>query len=105
MEARTITQLHIFYLVLNTFGRCEDSEIVAISDERQKLVDFYYSQLLEEGYRDSNGFFHSFKEGILHNYNPPSCDITSTDWYGNGIHDEWVNEDYYYSLRDRFFIV
>ena len=101
METRTITQVHIYYLVLNTFGAAEDGAIVAISDERQKLVDYYNSQLLVEGVRDSAGYYHSFEEGSLYNYNP--CDIDRIGLYGHGIHDEWVDENVYYNhIKDRY---
>lgn len=94
METRQIAEAHLYVLVLNTFGYAEESTIAAVSDDYQKLVDFYNSQLLPMNarFRDELGFFHSFKEGPLHNLNPcHSLKLNDNAPFGHGIHDEWVN--------------
>lgn len=94
METRQITEAHIYVLVLNTFEHAEERTIAAVSDDYQKLVDFYNSQLLSSNdqFRDELGFFHSFKEGPLHNLNPcHSLKLNDNASFGHGIHDEWVN--------------
>ena len=94
MEIRQIAEVHIYVLVLNTFGSAESCEIAAISDDYQKLVDFYNSQLLpmNDQFRDEFGFLRSFKEGLLYNLNPcHSLELNDNAPFGHGIHDEWVN--------------
>ena len=108
MEYRQITQVRIYVLVLNTFGRAEESRIAAISEDYQRLVDYYTSQLLspENRCRDKVGFLHSFREGQLFNLNPCySIELNNLDWYGNGIHDEWINMDDWEKLRNRYFVI
>lgn len=109
MEARTITQVRIYVLVLNTFGRAEEGRIAAISGNYQDLVDLYNSQLLPECYRDENGFYHTFNEnGPLARLNPCSnLNLNEVDMFGHGIHDEWINEDIWYSLlnQNEYYII
>ena len=109
MEARTITQVRIYILVLNTFGRMEDGMIAAISGNYQDLVDLYNSQLLQEPYRDENGYYHTFNEnGPLSRLNPClSLELNEVDMFGYGIHDEWINEDKWYNLvnQNQYYIV
>ena len=40
METRTIVEVKIFVLVLNTFGRAEECEVVAVSDDYDRLVNW-----------------------------------------------------------------
>lgn len=109
METRTITQVRIYILVLNTFGRAEDSKIAAISGNYQALVDLYNSQLLPKGYRDENSFYHTFNtSGPLSRLNPcPNLNLNEVDMFGHGIHDEWINEDVWYNLvnQNQYYIV
>ena len=92
METRHITQVRIYVLALNTFGSAESSEIVAISPEYDRLVQWYNDQFANENWRDSNGFLHTFKKGsVIENYNPcASLELNDTELFGHGIHDEWV---------------
>lgn len=109
MEARTITQVRIYILVLNTFGRMEDNRIAAISGNYQDLVDLYNSQLLQEPYRDEDGYYHTFDEkGPLRRLNPClSLELNEVDMFGYGIHDEWINEDTWYKLlnENQYYII
>lgn len=41
METRTIQEVRIYVLVLNTFRTAESGEIVAMSDDYNRLVDWY----------------------------------------------------------------
>lgn len=106
MEVRTITQCRIYVLVLNTFGRCEDGAIAAISDDYNKLVNFYNSQLLKEGFRDEGGWYHSFCEGALYSFNPcNSLTLNDCEWYGHGIHDDWIPITELENLKHSYFFV
>ena len=93
MEIRTIEEVKIYVLRLNSiFDNYEDSVIAAISTEYEKLCEFYNSNLLNEGYRDDEGFYHTFKEGKLYNFNPSPYDTDlAVDDYGHGISEEWIN--------------
>lgn len=66
------------------YDRCEGRSIAAVSDDRQKLIDFYNNNLLsyDKRYRDDGGMYRSFKNGPLHNFNPPMNE--------EFIKDEWV---------------
>lgn len=98
-RTRTVTEVRVYALALNgVYDRCESGKIVAISTEYDKLVDFYNENLLKEGeeYRDENNILHRFKEGPLYNYNPCfTLELNNVEYWGYGIHDEWVPEDYY----------
>ena len=93
MEIRTKKEVKIYVLRLNSiFANYENSVIVAISTEYEKLCEFYNSNLLDEGYRDNEGFYRSFKEGRLYDFNPPPYGIDlAIDDYGHGISEEWIN--------------
>lgn len=101
MEIRTIQQVRIYVLALNTFGRAEEGKIAAISDDYDKLANFYRTQIDNGGgCRDEFGYFHHFVQGLLYNFNPcSSISLNETDWYGFGIHDEWIDMDQYNELN------
>ena len=40
METRTTQEVRIYVLVVNTFGAAETGEIVAVSDDYNRLVDW-----------------------------------------------------------------
>ena len=67
METREVHKIEarIYVLILNTFGAAESGAVGAWSDNYQKLVEFYQSQLLppNERFRDEGGFYHSFAHG------------------------------------------
>lgn len=110
MEARSITQVRIYKLILNHMGdRCESATIVAISGDYNRLVSWYEEQKLPEPYRDENGWYRTFADGSpLHWFNPAdSLELNCPDHWGHGITDEWVNEDVWYNVcsSGRFHIV
>ena len=98
MKTRTITQVEVYKLVLNSiYHRAESGTIVAISTDYDKLVDWYNGQLSEESYTDENGYIHYFnKNSILYSYNPcPSVLLNDLDVFDHGISNVWVDiEDY-----------
>lgn len=106
METRQITQGHIYYLVMNgVYDRCEDRNIVAVAENAETLISLYNDNLLpyDERYRDDMNRYRSFKEGILHNYNPVPFDLHSIESYdGLGIKDTWVDTNELYDIRSRF---
>ena len=76
MNTRTFTktEVQIFVLVLNTFGRTEDVEVVAMSDDYERLVKWYKDQLAEKSYRE-NGLHKVFKKGSPIEYNSPCSSL------------------------------
>lgn len=106
MERRIITknQILIYLLCLNPVtGRCEDNELVAVSCEYENLKHFYLNNLLPSGYRsekDNYAYYKVFTENsVLEYYNPcPSIESNQTDYFGHGIHSEWIDEENYESL-------
>ena len=101
METRTIVEVRIFVLVLNTFGRAEEGRIVAISDNYDRLVNWYLNQFAEEPYREE-GFYKTFRKGSYIEYNNPcsSTVLNQCNYYGQGIHDEWVSENEYINIKN-----
>ena len=98
METRQITQVHIYFIVLNgVYDRCEDRNIVVVSDDNGKLRQFYYDNLLQydQRFRDDTGIYRSFKEGVLYNYNPGN--------YPEEIFkDEWILMDDLDNVKSRY---
>lgn len=92
METRHIMQVRIYVLILNPFGAAEECEIVAVSDDYNRLVNWYIDQFAQEGYRE-DGFYKVFKKGSPIEYNNPcyTTALNETRPFGHGIHDEWVN--------------
>ena len=103
METRIIVEVRIFVLVLNTFGRAEECEAVAISDDYDRLVDWYLNQFADDPYRDE-GFYKTFKKGSKIEYNNPcgSVVLNNLNHFGQGIHDEWVSEDEYINIKNAY---
>lgn len=103
METRTIVEVKIFVLVLNTFGRAEECEVVAVSDDYDRLVNWYLDQFADDPYREE-GFYKTFKKGSFIEYNNPcgSVALNNVNHYGQGIHDEWVSKDTYYEIQSKF---
>ena len=101
METRQVTQGHIFFIVLNNiYSRAEDRYIVAVSDDRDKLIDFYKSNLLQEGFRDENGMYRSFKEGIFYDFNPPLFEELH-----DCIKDDWILIDDIEKIKSQYYFV
>ena len=101
MEIRITTEVRIFVLILNTFGRAEEGEAVAISDDYDRLVDWYLDQFADDPYREE-GFYKTFKKGSLIEYNNPCGSLKLNDIrpFGHGIHDEWVSENEYINIKN-----
>lgn len=98
METRIVEQVRIYILNLNEMhSNAEYGRSVAVSTEYDDLVKLYNDNLLEECYRDEDGYLHSFKEGPLYNFNPcMSLELNNLDTFGFGIQDIWIPID---SLR------
>lgn len=107
METRNIQEVRIYVLVLNTFGFAEDGEIVAVSDDYNRLVDWYNQQINPEGRYIENGWYKTFKKGSPIEYNNPcsSLELNNTYPFGHGIHDEWIPTETFYSLSGRYNVV
>lgn len=104
IEKRTITQVLVWKLILNPMTRnTGDSELIAWSDDKDKLMDFYNDHKVEpykeEGHAsfECHGNSHTwrkvFKKGSpLEWYNPFDSEDGSPNYYGQGLTSEWVNE-------------
>jgi hypothetical protein len=91
METRTITQIKVYGLVLNTMERVESGALVALAVNEQSLKDFYKSQLLKKPKIIGN-WVYNFKEGPLRHYNPSGIQSVYDSMFGHGIFSEWVEE-------------
>lgn len=101
METRQITQVHIYFIVLNgVYDRCEDRNIVAVSDDKNRLMEFYNNNLLppDNRFRDNAGMFRSFKEGPLYNYNP-GYNLKEI------FKDEWISMEELNNVKSRYYFV
>lgn len=93
VETREITQVLIWKLILNPMcERTEAATLVAWSDDKEKLIQWYKSQLVEP-YTDSNWHKVFAKNGVLEWYNPTNIESDGLDHWSHGITNEWVNQD------------
>jgi len=104
IQTRTITQVLVWKLILNPMtSNTESSELVAWSDDKDKLLEWYNNHIVtpytENGHSTfechgtSHDWYKTFEKGsILEWYNPMSPDGT-VNHYGQGLQCEWVNED------------
>lgn len=105
MQTRQITETLIYKLILNPMrGNTESANIVAISYDKQKLIDWYNNEFAPESYTDegspsfechgdSHPWHKTFKKGsVLEWYNPCS-NINEQDHYGQGIGEELVMQE------------
>lgn len=102
MEARSVTQVRIYKLILNPMaGRCEDGAIVALSGNYNRLVSWYEEQKAPQPYRDDDGWYRTFAEDSpLHWYNPAdTLELNHPDHWGHGITDVWVEVDIWDAYR------
>jgi hypothetical protein len=113
METRQVTETKIYKLVLNPMrDNTEQGSLVAISFDKQKLIEWHNRQLATEPYTDngspsfechgdSHNWHKSFiKGGELEWFNP--CDnFNEPNHWGHGISEEWVQEgaEFRQSLR------
>lgn len=111
METRDVTEVRLFALIMNNVhDRAEGCELVAVSDDYQKLVNWYNSQKAEKPYRseyDNNMYYKVFKEGSeLEYFNPLfSLGLNEMSPFGQGIKDEWVNIEQLSSIRSRLLFI
>ena len=112
METRQITEEKVWKLILNPMkGNTEDTTIVALAYEKQKLIDWYNSLLAPEPYKDNGeasfpdkGDFvgyhnsaHSFhkvfiKGSELEWFNP--CEnFDGLNDFGQGLSFQWIQEN------------
>lgn len=94
MEIRTFSeqQVRVYKLILNrmTSPKIEYMEIVALSTDYEKLVEWYESQRAPL-WRDGQ-WGKSFKAGsTLEWFNPAhSLELNDTYPFGHGISDQWI---------------
>jgi hypothetical protein len=104
METRQVTEIKTYKLCLNPMrGRTEETVLVAISFDKQKLINFYNEELAPEPYSDkgTNSFsgtetswYKAFKRGSdLEWFNPCYDGNFTINHHGQGIQEEWVNEE------------
>jgi hypothetical protein len=88
----------------------EDGSLVAISDDRDKLLNWYKGEFADEPYysvgvhsfpakgdfpeelNDQYKYYKVFKKGSNLEWFNPMMDENTTDHYGHGIGWEWVDE-------------
>ena len=103
METREVIEVRIYVLVLNTFRSAESGEVVAISDDYNRLVAWYQSQFADEPYRE-DGWYKVFKKGSPIEYNNPcnSIELNNVNPWNQGIHDEWILLDCLDNIQSRY---
>lgn len=106
MESRQITEYKVYRLILNPMrGNTEDAITVAISYEKQKLINWYNSQLATEVYvkeglpsfevhGDSHRWHKTFREGSDLEWYNPCYDNFEPDRYHHGISSLWAQEQH-----------
>ena len=88
----------MYVLYLNMMrGRCEDIQAVARAESEQALLDLMERERLPEPIKDEEGFVHTFRDGLLYWYNPP----TSPN-FGAGIGDAGNEDSHAEVARRRF---
>lgn len=112
METRSVTLFKVYLLIMNSiFSRAEQGEIVAVSTDYDKLVQWYQDQKCDQWEDNSYGdhtYTKNFKKGSdLENYNP--CNIgpesAHDDIFSHGIKSEWIDERSFNSLGNRFNLI
>lgn len=106
MEIRQTTEVHVYVLYLNTFGRAEEGTVAAFSTDYDALVRFYNDQLCEK-WRDEAGYLHSFKKGSVLEYLNPcySLELNQLGLFDHGIHDEWISMDNFHHILAKYYFV
>lgn len=106
METRTYetTEVRVYKLILNDMRspKIEHCEIVAISTDYNKLVEWYKSQLAPKMWRDGR-WGKTFVEGApLEWFNPAhSLELNDTRPFHHGIEDEWIRAEIFYDVINR----
>jgi len=106
IETRSITQVKVWKLILNPMrANTEASNLVAWSEDKDKLINWYKSQLVEP-YIDADspsfecqGNYHNWqkvfaKGSELEWYNPMDNEDYFPNCYGQGLVSEWVDIDF-----------
>lgn len=100
MESRTVTQVKVHILRLNPMtDRMEAQRIVAVSLDKDKLIEWYNTQKCEP-YTDDR-WHKSFQQGgPLEWFNPPMHAVEECDpHFGHGIQSVWDNIENYESYE------
>ena len=96
MVTRTINEVKLYALVLNPMQapKIEYGEVVAVSLDYDRLVEWYNSQKAPEMWRDGR-FGKTFAKGSpLEWYNSAnSLEPDDTQPFGHGINTHWVREE------------
>ena len=106
IENRQVTQVKVWKLIMNMMrNQSESGSLVAVSDDKDKLINWYNDQKADEPYSEpgTNPFsggpttWHKvFKKGsLLEWFNPVNTD--KPDHYNHGFIWEWVDSEFYYS--------
>lgn len=93
-ETRTVTQTKYYKLILNPMrGRTEEKRIVIISDDLEKLKEYYNSKKVEY-YRDDN-WSKTFEKGSILEWYNPQDDFPNTieTTFGHGIEIDWAQDE------------
>lgn len=114
METRTITQVKVWELILNPMrSNTESCDLVAWSDDRDKLLQWYKSKIVEpytdngspsfECHGSSHNWHKVFEKGSeLEWYNPMDSEEGIPNHYGQGLQSEWVDEDSLPNIHDGY---
>lgn len=106
IQTRQVEQVLVWKLILNPMtAKTEHSDLVAWSEDRDKLLDWYKSQLVEpyaekgspsfECHGDSHIWHKVFAKGsALEWYNPMENEQGHPNHHGQGLHNEWVDIDF-----------
>lgn len=109
-RTRTFNEVRVYKLILNPMSdRAEAGKIVAISDDYNKLVEWYKAQFATGAWRDEDGWWRTFrKDSPLFWMNPcNSVELNPNDIFHHGIYDELVGKEDYSSVfsSGRFYVV
>lgn len=108
METRTKTEYEVFFLMLNPMRyQAEAWQCVAISDDRQKLIDWYNSLKVDLYIEECESNFNSglqafrkvFKKNSPLEWMNPCSESFVPSHFGHGITKHWVDEETLRNLK------
>lgn len=101
METRKIEQVKVYKLLLNrmTAPKIEYSEIVAVSTEKQKLIDWCESLKEPQVYHDGQRCKTFKKDSPLEWFNPCFSYDDDSRNFEHGIYWEWVQIEVWENLQ------
>jgi len=108
METRQITEVKMFYLVMNPMtSRVEDRQICCISYEKQRIVNWYKYHECERYVEEANGhsWAKSFRKGCVLEWFNPIDSFDRLNHYGQGICEEWVRQEQVEHLKIEYLFV